>query len=89
MRAVVTVVGLDRVGIIAETCTLLAEKNINIIDIRQTVMEGIFTMTMLVDASDSNDTFENVRQALHEKGEQLKLSIHIQREDTFTAMYQI
>lgn len=89
MRAVVTVVGLDRVGIIAETCTLLAAKNINILDIRQTVMDGIFTMTMLVDVANASDTFENIRQALNEKGEQMKLSIRIQREDTFTAMYQI
>ena len=89
MRAVVTVVGIDRVGIIAETCTLLAEKNINILDIRQTVMEGIFTMTMLVDASNANDTFENIRRAMENKGDEMKLSIRIQHEDTFSAMYQI
>ncbi len=89
MRAVVTVVGLDRVGIIAEACTILAAKNINILDIRQTVMDGLFTMTMVVDTTNATDSFENVRQALHEKGDQMKVSFRIQREDTFTAMYQV
>ena len=89
MRAIVTVVGCDQVGIIAGVCNLLASMSINILDINQTVMQEFFTMTMLVDMKACTAPFEQVQAALHEKGEQMKLSIRIQREDIFQAMHRI
>ncbi len=89
MRAIVTVVGPDRVGIIAEVCTLLSRLNINIVDISQTVMQDFFTMMMLVDTAQANTDFDGVADTLSKKGEEMQLSIRIQREDIFHAMHQI
>ena len=89
MRAIVTVIGPDRVGIIAEVCTLLASLRVNIVDINQTVMQEFFTMTMLVDTSLSSESFDAISAALSAKGEEMALSIRIQREDIFDAMHKI
>lgn len=89
MRAIVTVIGPDRVGIIAEVCTLLASLRVNIVDINQTVMQEFFTMTMLVDTSLSAESFDTISAALSAKGEEMGLSIRIQREDIFDAMHKI
>lgn len=89
MKAIVTVIGIDRVGIIASVCGLLASININILDINQTVMQDLFTMTMLVDAAACELPFEKVNEALTAKGEEMGLSIRMQREDIFKAMHQI
>lgn len=89
MRAIVTVVGPDRVGIIAEVCGLLADCNINIIDISQTVMQDFFTMMMLADTSKSNTDFDGVAEALEKKGQEMEITIRIQREDIFKAMHRI
>ena len=89
MRAVITVIGKDTTGIIAAVCTLLAEKKINILDISQTVMEGFFTMTMLVDLTASTVAFADVSDALTAKGEEMGLVIRIQREDIFDKMHRI
>ena len=89
MRAIITVIGPDRVGIIAEICTLLAKFNVNVIDLNQTIMENFFTMTVLVNIGEANVTFDTIRDALIAKGEEMGLSIRIQREDIFTAMHQI
>ena len=89
MRAIVTVVGPYRVGIMAEVCTLLAQKGCNIEDIQQTVMREFFTMNMLVNTDQLVGSFEELQNALHDKGEQMHLSIRIQREDIFTAMHHI
>ena len=86
MKAIVTVIGPDRVGIMAEVCTLLAQKGCNIEDISQTVMQEFFTMTMLVKTSGS---FAELQAALDAKGQEMGLSIRIQREDIFTAMHRI
>ena len=74
MRAIVTVVGKDQVGIIAGVCNTLANEKINVLDISQTIMQGFFTMMMVVDLS---------------FGEERGLSIRIQREDIFDAMHKI
>ena len=84
-----TVIGPDHVGIIAGVTTLLASLNINILDLSQTIMGGIFTMTLLVDTAESNCPFDEIRATLKEHGEQQDLNIRIQREDTFTAMHRI
>ena len=89
MKAIITVIGKDTTGIIAAVCTLLAEKKINILDISQTVMDGFFTMTMLVDLSASTVAFADVSDALTAKGEEMGLSIRIQREDIFDLMHRI
>ena len=89
MRAIVTVVGPDRVGIIAEICGLLAQLGINIVDISQTVMEDFFTMVMLTDTSKANTDFDGIADALAKKGEAMGLSIRVQREDIFNAMHTI
>ena len=84
-----TVIGPDRVGIVAGVTTLLASLNINILDLSQTIMSGIFTMTLLVDTAEANCPFDEIRSALKEYGDRENLNIRIQREDTFTAMHRI
>ena len=89
MKAIVTVVGKDQVGIIAGVCNTLAGCNINVLDISQTIMEGYFTMMMVVDLSACAQTFEQLRTALQDYGETRGLSIRIQREDMFDAMHRL
>lgn len=84
-----TVIAEDRVGIIASVCSLLSSMSVNILDINQTVMEEIFTMTLLVDTSTSHHSFDEIRSALIKRGETEKLNIHIQRTDIFNAMHRI
>ncbi len=88
-RAIVTVVGHDRVGIIARVSTRLWEYNVNVLDISQTVMSDYFTMVMLVDVQDCNAEFPVLRDALSTLGDELALSIRIQHEDIFNAMHAI
>ena len=89
MKAIMTVTAKDRVGIIADVCTLLSELSVNSLDLNQTVMEGIFAMTLLVDTSTSSHTFDEIRDAVIRKGEAGELMIHIQREDIFNAMHRV
>ena len=89
MNAIVTVIGRDRVGIIATVCGKLAELNVNILDITQTILKGNFTMVMAVDAGQANVGFEQLAAALDALGEQMPLSIRIQREEIFDAMHRI
>ena len=89
MRAIVTVVGKDKVGIIAGVCTVLAEYNVNILDIRQTVMQGYFTMMMVVDVSGATCPVAELAQKLDEKGKEMGLSIRLQREEIFQAMHRV
>ena len=89
MRAIVTVIGKDQVGIIAAVCTLLAEHNVNVLDISQTVLQEYFTMIMLVDASQINVSFADLAKTLAAAGSERALSIRIQREDIFNAMHRI
>ena len=89
MKAIVTVVGKDTVGIIAGVCVELAKYNINVLDIRQTVMQGYFTMMMVVDVSASELPVTELAQKLEEKGKEMNLSIRLQREDIFEAMHRV
>ena len=89
MRAIVTVVGKDRVGIIANVCTLLADSGVNILDISQTVLQDYFTMIMLVDTSGCSLSFIDLSNNLKTRGDEQALSIRIQREDIFEAMHRI
>lgn len=89
MRAVITVVGRDKVGIIAEVSRVLAENRVNILDISQTIMQDMFTMIMLVDVSESKVAFSALSDTLSELGDTLGLSIRIQHEDLFHSMHRI
>ena len=89
MRAVITVAGKDRVGIIAEVTQALAHQNVNVLDISQTILDGKFTMVMAVDAANANVGFEELAAQLRELGEGMELSIRIQREEIFDAMHRI
>lgn len=89
MKAIVTVIGKDRVGIIAGVCGLLAKHGVNVLDISQTVMREYFTMIMLVDTSGSTLDFSELSALLKSEGEEQELSIRIQREDIFQAMHRI
>lgn len=89
MRAIVTVVGKDRVGIIGEICSFLATYGVNILDINQTVMQEFFTMSMLVDTKASKVGFDMLVEALSRKGEEMGMKIRINREDLFNAMHKI
>ena len=89
MKAIVTVVGKDRIGIIANVCTLLANYQVNILDISQTVMQGYFTMMMAVDTSKSEIPFAELAKKLDAKGEEMGMSIRLQREDIFEAMHRV
>ena len=89
MRAIVTVIGKDHVGIIADVTALLAQYGVNVLDIIQTVLQEYFTMIMLVDASQCTVPFADLARTLDEAGAQRSLQIRAQREDIFNAMHRI
>ena len=89
MRAVITVIGKDRVGIIAGISTILADCNVNILDLTQTIMQDIFTMMMLADVSKCSISFADLSDRLEGKGRDLGLSVKIQHEDIFSSMHRI
>jgi ACT domain-containing protein len=89
MRAVITVIGMDRVGIIAGVSAVLAEYNVNILDITQTTMQDLFTMIMLVDISKTDASFEKLIEVLDAKGKDLGMKIRIQHESIFKSMHRI
>ena len=88
-RIVVTVLGADRCGIVAAVAEALSECNGNIVDISQTILSGIFTMTMLVDLDETKTTFDTLRDALLALSDQLDVQIQVQREDVFRFMHRI
>ncbi|MBP3266206.1 MAG: ACT domain-containing protein [Clostridiales bacterium] len=87
--AVITVLGKDRVGIIAGVSTLLSENNININDISQTILDDIFTMIMIVDLKDHDIENSDIADKLSALGEKLGVSITIQHTDLFNRMHRI
>lgn len=89
MKAVVTVVGKDQVGIIANVCLALASYQINVLDISQTVMQGYFTMMMVVDVSGCTVPVAELCKDMDAKGQEMGLSIRVQREDIFEAMHRV
>lgn len=88
-KAVVSVIGKDQIGIIARVTNILADHQINILDISQTILQDFFTMMMLVDLSRSKENVDEVRKKLDELGDNLGLQIHLQLEDIFKAMHRI
>ena len=89
MKAIVTVVGKDQVGIIAGVCNTLADNRIYVLDISQTIMEGYFTMMMVVDLALCTTAFDRLSKEMKAYGEERGLSIRIQREDIFDAMHKL
>lgn len=89
MKAIVSVFAKDSKGITAYVTSLLAQKEINILDISQTLMQEYFAMIMLVDLTDCTMPFDELIRFLKEKGEECALDIHIQRQDIFEAMHRI
>lgn len=89
MRAIISVIGKDRVGIIAGVSTVLAECNVNILDLSQTIMQDMFTMIMLVDVSGAAINFADLSGRLEDKGRDLGLQVKIQHEDIFKSMHRI
>ncbi len=89
MKAVITVLGDDKVGIIAKVSTYLAENKINILDISQTIMQDVFTMIMLVDLSESSKKVSEISEDLDKCGEEMGVSISIKHEDLFNSMHRI
>ena len=89
MKAIVTVVGKDQVGIIAAVCVKLAEYNVNVLDISQTVMQGYFTMMMATDVSACSVPLADLVTRIEDIGKEMGLSIRVQREDIFEAMHRI
>ena len=89
MKAIVTVLGKDRVGIMSLVCALLADHNVNILDISQTILQEDFTMVMLVDTAACDIPFAQLATLLEQEGKDHNLDIRAQREDIFNAMHRI
>lgn len=88
-KTIITVVGKDKVGIIAKVCTYLAEKKVNILDISQTIVQGYFNMMMIVSAEDSECSFEELASDLESIGEEIGVIIKAQHEEIFNMMHRI
>lgn len=88
-KTIITVVGKDTVGIIAKVCTYLAENNVNILDISQTIVQDYFNMMMIVDMNNSSKKFGTVADELAAIGEGIGVIIKCQQEDIFNSMHRI
>lgn len=89
MRAILTVIGKDKVGIIAGVSNELQRLNINILDVNQTIIGEFFTMIMMLDLKLSNSNFEEIKKSLELKGKQLGVDVKIQREEIFNSIYSV
>jgi ACT domain-containing protein len=88
-RAIITIIGSDRVGIIAGIANVLADANVNILDISQSVIREFFTMIMMVDLAGSAVSFHALSERLTRKGQELSVRVEIQREEIFKAMHRV
>ena len=89
MKAILTVIGKDKVGIIAGVSNELQRLNINILDVNQTIIGEFFTMIMMLDLKLSNSNFEEIKKSLELKGKQLGVVVKIQREEIFNSIYSV
>ncbi len=89
MRAVISVVGRDRVGILAKVSQACSECNANIIDVTQSVLQDMFDMMMLVDISDMRVEFQTLKKTMDDLGEEIGMAIHVMHEDIFNSMHRI
>ena len=88
-RTIITVIGKDRVGIIARICTYLAENDINVLDINQSIVQGFFNMIMIVDAQNAKKAFAVLNGEIEKISEELGVKIKMQHEDIFNVMHRI
>ncbi len=88
-KTIISVVGRDTVGIIAEVCTYLASANINVEDITQTIVHGFFNMMMIVDTSSSTKNFQEMSSGLKEVGDEIGVTVLCQHEEIFDMMHRI
>ncbi len=88
-KIIVTISGKDQVGIVMQFTTVLAKYNVNIEDIKQTLMQGQFVMFLFGDISNSKNTFKEIKQALLDKGEEMGMEIWIQKKEIFNKMHTI
>ncbi len=89
MNAIITVVGSDKVGIIAKITTFLAEHSINVVDISQTILSGNFVMMMMVNLESSDITIEQLRDEMNKTGTDMGVEINIMNEKVFSAMHRV
>ena len=89
MRAILTTIGKDKTGIIAGVSSYLAQNDINIVDVSQTIMDGYFTMMMMVDVDDDAGDFEKLTQELDALGTKLGVDINIRNQEMYDAMHQL
>lgn len=88
-KTIITVVGKDTVGIIAKICTYLADNQVNILDISQTIVQGFFNMMMIVDINDAAKSFGELADELEQLGDEIGVKVKCQREEIFTKMHRI
>ena len=88
-RSIITVVGKDQVGIIAKVCAYLADNNINILDISQTIVQGFFNMMMITDTNSAEKEFKVLSDELSKLGDSIGVVIKLQREEIFLKMQRI
>ena len=88
-KSIITVVGKDTVGIIARVCAYLADNNINILDISQTIVQGYFNMMMIVDMNEAKEEFREVSEELNKIGEEIGVTIRCQRSEIFEKMHRL
>ncbi|MCR5100531.1 MAG: ACT domain-containing protein [Butyrivibrio sp.] len=88
-KVIITVVGKDTVGIIAKVCSYLADAEINILDISQTIVSGYFNMMMVVDFGKVTKSFDTISSELDELGNEIGVMIKCQREEIFDSMHRI
>lgn len=89
MKVVITIVGEDRVGIIARVSNILAESDTNILNINQNILDGYFNMVMIADMAKSSISLKELQQLLKQCGEELGLDIKVQHEDIFRLMHRV
>jgi ACT domain-containing protein len=88
-RFIITVIGIDKIGIVASITKVMADYNVNIVDISQTIMEDLFTMIMLAGVDSENFDLAAFQKAMVKKGEELGVEVRVQHEDAFRFMHRI
>ena len=89
MRAVITVLGKDKVGILARISTICAENDVNVVEVTQSIMQDLFAMIMIVDISKSTVPFSELSDKLTAAGTEMNLTVHVMHEDIFNSMHRI
>lgn len=89
MKCVLTVIGSDKPGIIAKVSTLLADNNVNIEDISQTIMQNVFTMIMLIDLEKCSVNFAELTKKFNDLGKEIGVNIHLQNQQVFDSIHKV